>query len=157
MRKLFVRVLTGTLIWSVSAGAQQRPNVEIVVEELNRWAAVCGIDKSSIKSIAALTLRNNGINGGASNSDPYLYIRTMVHAIHTLSNNVTACVVYAEVHLRSFAPAPATRFKVRGQKAVSTILCESGGIDSGPISSISRQLNDSLEQYVKLCLGQLDY
>src|SRR5712691_10794799 len=116
MKKLFARVLAGILIWSVSAGAQQKPSVQIVVEQLGQDATVCGIDRSSIESITALTLRNNGIQGGASRSNPYLYIQATVGATRNLNNNVTGCVAHAVAEMRFLGPAPKTTFKIRGNK-----------------------------------------
>jgi hypothetical protein len=155
MRRLICGVmLTATLLWSVSSGAQQRPTLKVVIEELDQDAATCGINSSSIESITALTLRNNGIQVVASSS-PYLYVQLTI--IPMRNNNILiGCANNVTVAVRATGPAPLGRFKPR-KGYVATSLCESGAIISGSVSSFSKQTNDTLEQHIKICLGELDY
>ena len=78
MKKLLIAVLAGILMWSASAGAQQRPKLHILIEDTGQDGLSCGINEPSIASIAALTLRNNGIESDslvASDHIPYLYVQ----------------------------------------------------------------------------------
>ena len=154
MNKILIAVLA--LLWSVSSGAQQRPSLAIVIETLDQDAVSCGVYKSSLESIAALTLRNNGIQVAESLSNPYLYIQPIVLMAES-GGIMTGCAVGLNVEVNISVLAPKARFKPKGDKWVSTAVCEKSGLFLGPTSSIVKQVNDQLEKLIKLCLGELDY
>src|SRR6058998_2706780 len=74
----FAILLVFALLWNVSAEAQQKLRLGILVEETDQDAARCGITKSNIESIAALTLRNNGVVVATDLTNPYLYLLVTV-------------------------------------------------------------------------------
>lgn len=153
-RLIFGAMLTATLLWSVASSAQERPTLQVLIEDLDQEAAACGIDQRSLESIAALTLRNNGIQVVAS-TIPYLYVQLTVIAIRNTANNVIGCANNVMITVRALGPAPLGRFKPR--KWVGTNLCMSSAVISGPVSDFSKRTNDMLEQHIKICLGELDY
>ena len=155
MKRLMLYILTGTLLlWSFSSGAQQRPAVKIVIEDLDQDAATCGILKSSLESIAALTLRNNGIQVVETLTNPYFYVRATMQPI-SQGNQFVGCAAYLGVSLVASVPAPTGRFKPR--RWVGAQLCENSQILSGAPPRFSRSMENSLEQIIKFCLGSLDY
>ena len=148
-------VLVGFLLWSVSPGAQQRPTLQIVVDNLSQDAAPCGIDKSSLESIASLTLRNNGVQGTASETNPILYIQPSIQT-EMYGGRAIGCSAALLVQILFIGPAPTSKFKAK-RSVVFYELCKSGEYAAGPIASFSKQISDALEQEIKLCLGKLDY
>lgn len=151
------------LLWNVAAEAQQKPRIHIVVEELEQGsapqsAAHCGITKSSLESIAALTLRNNGILATTDKADverPYLYVVVMA-----LQPTTGICVFATEVSVQGFSASNVARQAIGGFKArrlSHTVLCEEHRIDSAPVAVAGATLLKHLESMIKLCLGALEY
>ena len=155
--KLLVGVLAVLLLWSVPAGAQQKPGLHVIVEELSQDASTCGIGQSSIESIAALTLRNNGIHVVA-NSNPYFYVQATVMAVQSASGRILRCDtnIYVTVQGISSAQGAMGGFKSR-QGYGKIVFCSSSGLSSDSVSEAGHYVLISLENHIKLCLGELEY
>ena len=153
MRKLILGViLATTILWTGSSAAQERPKLGILIESLSEGAATCGINKSSLELIAALTLRNNGVQVEPKPGNPYLYVQ-----VSTLATPSGVCFTNTTVFINFLESAPTGRFKPKGGGRVTANLCMQGAQDFSPASSHSKIINDTLEQGIKLCLGALDY
>jgi len=164
MRRLILGLtLAFALLWNVNADAQQKPRIEVVVEELEQGpspqaATRCGITKSSLESIAVLTLRNNGILASTDRRDvnfPYLYVSVM-----TLQPTTDNCVFSTEITVQGFSALDVARQGIRGIKPrqVSfTVLCNEQRMDMAPTSLAGKHLLGLVETMIKLCLGKLEY
>jgi hypothetical protein len=144
-------LLALVLLCSLNAAAQQRPQLGIVVETLGANATACGFSESSIESIAALTLRNNGIATTKELGVPYLYVNVVALVIGNIG-----CTFHLEVSVRTFLQGqPAGKFKSRNFSITS--LCDKGTIAAAPPAETSSLLLRTVETNVKLCLGELEY
>jgi hypothetical protein len=153
MKCIVTLVAIGLL--SGTVGAQQKPSLQVLVEELDPDARICGLSKSSIEPIAMLTLRNNGIHV-VPMSNPFLYVHATVLVMRR-GSEVIGCAVSSRVDVRALLPQKRlSGVKSRGSMA-ATVLCETSSLMSGPSSGMESQYFNSLEQDIKLCLGKLDY
>lgn len=135
----------------VGAESNEKPNLQIYVPELDSDTTTCGIQKSSLESIAALTLRNNGIHA-SQKTNPYLFIHPRAYQI----KGVEACIAYLSVTVEMPADKQSVNgFKARGE--TSTQLCGREAMYHGPISGMASQTIGYVEDMVKLCLGDLEY
>jgi hypothetical protein len=157
-----MRKVAATLVWVLAAfvhgqtWAQAKPGLNILVEDLNANAIKCGINQSSIESIAALTLRNNGIRVTNNESGvPYLGLVATVLSLPT-----SGCAVSYSVNIFGFIPMPAGG--IGGLKAshmpftVRAQLCHRGAVlimRSGD----SSYFLEGVERLVKSCLDSLTY
>lgn len=153
-------LLALALLWNPTAEAQQRPRLAVLVQQLDEEAARCGIYTSSIESIAALTLRNNGILADTGITNPALYVLTTVYAAQDTRGVVRRCVFGLMVSVRGFrssdsARAPIGGFNSRGR--TFSVLCEHGGTFVSSQSDAGTFLAQHLENNIKLCLGDLEY
>ena len=156
-------LLALALLWNVATQAQQKPRIQIVVEEPGQGpapqsAARCGITRSSLESIAALTLRNNGILATTDKAEvdkPYLYVVVM-----NLQPTTGICVFATEVSVQGFSASNVARQAIGGFKArrlSHTVLCQEHRIDSAPVAAAGTIVQKHLEGMIKLCLGALEY
>jgi hypothetical protein len=156
MRKLPIALFSTVLLWSGVTTAQQKPGISLVIEQTNEPAVSCGITKSGIDSIAALTLRNNGIRvASSSTGTPFMWIQVV--GLHPSS---TRCSYFTNLSVRTYislSPKGGGDFKPRNGPVVPAVLCEQtvlGTIDQG---NAAMYFSNSLENLIKLCLGELDY
>jgi hypothetical protein len=153
MKKVLIGVLAGTLMWSSSAGAQQRPKLHLVIEDPGQNELSCGVDKPSIASIAALTVRNNGIEPVESLDVPWLQVQLTFIPISS-----RVCAYNIHVQVMDYQPISTTTFSRRKNPGrAEVVFCTSGGIYSGPTYGILKHTSETIEQHVKLCLGELNY
>jgi hypothetical protein len=151
---MFVAV---AITWSGFASAQQKPAVQVLIEDLNQYAAGCGINKYSLESIAALTLRNNGMQV-VENSTVYLFIRAGVVPALTGGNINVGCFVSHSVRMIIMSPLTQPVGGIKPRNALSIVsLCEESGNLIGTQSNLLTLVIAALENDIKLCLGQLDY
>lgn len=139
------------------ASSPSNPSLRVVIEDLSSNAALCGIDEASITSIAALTLRNNGVRV-VDQAALYLYVQATAVQEKSVSGRSLGCAVgllirvqrpiVASGHFEGFAP--------RSGRS-RNVLCESGGIYTSSESAMGNYFMRELETHIKLCLGQLDY
>lgn len=162
-KKILGGMLTIALLWNVSAEAQQKPRIQILVEELEQGpvtqaSARCGITRSSLESIAALTLRNNGVLVTTDKTDKrnaYLYVSVL-----TLKPTTRSCVFATEVAVQGFSASDVAQQPIGGFKArrlSRTVLCDEHRIDMAPESEAGASLLRNVETMIKLCLGALEY
>jgi hypothetical protein len=159
MRAVLLLVLATLLLaLGTSALAQQeraRPRLTIAIDGLDEDATKCGVSKSQLESIAALTLRNNGIQAVDKLTNPFLYVSTVF-----LSTAAGGCAFHTRVSIRGlspsdFAKAPLGAFTPRA--ASNTELCHDGSLNTSGKATISANMTQTLENLIKQCLGQLDY
>ena len=162
MKNLLMILVAVTASWTHPATAQQKPRLAVVVDLNlpNETGSACGVmDGASIKSIASLTLRNNGVRPD-DNLNPFLYVQVQViPAIR--GNRVEMCFWSIEVQVLEFvipSVKPVGGFKPRtGKTRTTTELCRTAHAAIESPSNSERSLMSSLEQHIKVCLGQLDY
>ena len=157
MRRLMLGSFVAiTLLWSASSGAQNKPSLQIVSEDPQGDAAQCGIDKSGIESIAALTLRNNGIQAVTDFNKAHLYLNTT-----TLTTASGACAVNYDVAVRTYLPMPPSGIDGfmprKGRTFAKVELCRRGGLLIVPRVVAAENTYQKLENVIKLCLGELEY
>jgi hypothetical protein len=147
----------GTLcsLLASAAFAQAKPSVGLVIERVGRYAETCGIQESSIESIAALTLRNNGIQV-RKGSDPFLYIAVNAQSVE-VGNRTLGCALNVSVRVESFLlqNTPVSGFKAR--LLPSVMMCHSAILITASLLNAAGMASDAIEQQIKLCLGQLEY
>lgn len=133
------------------ASAQQKPVLRIMVEELDAEAIRCGITESAIESIAALTLRNNGILV-SSKADPFLYV-----VINAMDIGNSRCVINLGVSVNVFRrQTPIGGFNSRS--GVATIeFCRQSVVGHTSQSRGAIFVSQGLENQIKICLGNLEY
>jgi hypothetical protein len=127
----------------------------VLIEDLDPDAQRCGIQKSSLESIAALTLRTYGLKAAGAATNPYLYVNTIVFPLQQ-GSGVLSCAAA----LRVSVEAVAGQMSMNGFKArstVSTPLCGKTGLYVGSVYNFSGQLSNGLEQQLKICLGDVEY
>jgi hypothetical protein len=150
MKVLFVLVLSALLSSTTLAAENVRPSLQVQVA-LGERAAQCGIDKQSIESIAALTLRNNGIRAAKERTEPYLYISAAV------GPKGAGCMANLLVSVRVIDFfAGRGGFAIR-DKLAAVILCNSDSVLRARHGEMATTFNSALEDQIKVCLGQLDY
>lgn len=151
-RLLFGAMTAFALLSSTGAAAQQKPRLQILVEDLFDDAAFCGIDRALIESTSALTLRDSGVIVAAQ-SNPYLYVR-----VNGTRLSAGGCAFNLHVSVRATSPPPSSggAFTVR-RGASKRILCENGVFGVSPRAEIPAHLDQGLEHAIKLCLGELAY
>lgn len=163
MKSLAVALVATFLLSSGPIGAQTKPSINVGVEKLDPDAARCGIVASSLQSIAALTLRNNGIAVSPEmRSMASLFITpTVVQLTNTscavyLRLEIVAAMTSREVEgvLKSPPPNP---FKPRDPGTIGLPLCAEGNLLLGPAHDTAQRVNATLENQIKLCLGRLVY
>ena len=156
MNKVVMAFLSIALLWSEFASAQKKPILQVMVEDTNEAATRCGITKSGIESIAALTLRNNGIQATTAVTDPYLYV-----VVTALSGSSSACLFNTLAQVRTIVPMPLNRvveFKNRkSPNFASALLCSSGGVATTSQGRAAIYVQEVLESDIKDCLGKLEY
>ena len=139
----------------LQANAQSKPQLNVVIEELDSEARECGISADSLRSIANLTLRNNGIQATDLTSVNLLYVNFNVMYLASIKY----CAFAAKVRVEGYATEDFTMRKLNGfaSRKRTTNLCDKSGV------AIYRQDNAStasltmVESYIKLCLGELTY
>ena len=152
-------LLAFTLLWGETVDAQEKPRLHVAVEQLGRSALACGIDQSSIESIAALTLRNNGIHPSVQSTNPFLNVQVAVQPART-GNNLLGCFLNIDVSVRGLREGSDIHMSMGQFKArvvAAHLLCEAGHSVVGAVSETPSLLTRALEQSIKLCLGELEY
>lgn len=135
------------------AKGNDAPSMNILVEDLEEEAArACGIDESSIESIATLTLRNNGIQVSAEDHPVYLYVHV------TMIVNNAGCIANLRVSVVSdlFPKASLDGFKPRSRAATAE-LCVKGVLLTESRGGMRDKILSKVEENTKLCLGELEY
>lgn len=152
-----VLLLLMALVLSGSALAQQRPRpqLRILVEPPDEDTAKCGVSKSQLESITALTLRNNGIQVVIESTNPILHVDTIF-----LPTAAGSCAYHTRVSIQGlsqsdFARTPLGAFKARNGSR--TELCSSGSLRISPRARAATDITQELETLIKQCLGELDY
>ena len=159
MKTLAVAVLAVAFLWSSPSRAQEKPGLEVIIENLNDHATPCGISKLSMESVAALTLRNNGIRLMHQFTNPHLYLLATPVAMVTKGDKPVGCAVFLRVTVRGYVADSSLPslggFKARSLPVVE--LCSSGLLLTGPESTFGTRFTDALERQIRACLGQLEY
>ena len=141
-----------------SALAQEKPSLNVMVESLDEDAKVCGIDRTTLESVATTTLRSSGIQV-VFTANPSLYIRFTFMAIRFVSDKtVSNCVVHLRVAVKGFTAGtqePLNGFNPKGP--VTVTLCESGSMLLSPTATMDADVSRELEKRIKVCVGSLDY
>src|SRR5262245_4682638 len=98
MSKLLVILALMVCATKVEAQQKPRPQLYIAIEEPDEDAVKCGVSKSQLDSIAALTFRNNGIQAANSYTNPFLHIDTVF-----LRTATGACTYHVRVSVRGLS------------------------------------------------------
>jgi len=114
MKSVLVVIVAGTLLLSGFAKAQERPTLGLVVEQVGKDADDCNVNRSSVESIAALTLRNNGIQV-AGQKHPYLWVQASVVRVD-VGTRLVGCAYMVRTEVRS-AIFPAADSRIGGFKS----------------------------------------
>lgn len=134
-----------------------KPNLQIVIENIDAEGRRCGVDPDSLDSVSRLTLSNNGISSSRFLSNPYLYVRALAQETFA-GGRAIGCTIYLEVSAQAVEVVPN---KINGfaprRLRVNVPLCRSGTIFSGSKPSLPASVSRNLEQQIKLCLSELDY
>jgi len=155
MRIVLLLVATLLVASTDALAQQQRPQLRVLVEDLDEVAAKCGVSKSQLESIATLTLRNNGIQVVNETTNPFLAVVTTF-----IPTAARGCAFYTRVSVQGLsqsdiAKGPIGVFKARSRS--HTVLCEQSALRIGPKVGIMGDMTEELENNIKQCLGQLDY
>lgn len=156
MSKLNVTALVFALAWTGLAMAQQKPSLDIGIQPLTDDALKCGVTKSSVESIAALTLRNNGVQPKefrVGYNSPFLYVNITALSI----GDGRVCVANIQAGITTMVPARSYGvFKPRDSHQLD-YLCNESGVMTGLSNDFGERVISKLEQEIKLCLGKLVY
>jgi hypothetical protein len=138
------------------ACSQTKPTLQVLVEDLPPDAQICGVNESSVKSISALTLRNNGIQAAASSTNPYLYVNITATRV-VQGDRVLGCAVYYDVSVRGSVPNTLRDFKARESTFSAILICRSSRLVVESVSTVASSVTRRIEEEIKLCLGKLEY
>jgi len=148
-------LLLACIAFSNLAFAEEGLRLGIVVIESSAEAArSCGVDTPSIRSLAALTLRNNHVAVSSEKNSSFLYVAFNVLDIST--PGVNGCVFTLGVSVRSFTPGG----RIAGFKQSSlmrVIHCEEEYLGIAPRAQAASIILDQVERQIKLCLGSFEY
>jgi hypothetical protein len=140
-----------------AAHAQKMIDLKLDVEELNENAKSCNLTQSTVKAISSLTLRNNGIRA-IDNSSDILAMNVIVTVL--LTPDKSYCMANVQAEMSDFVPGPNLvkrgNFSSKGINALVQ-LCGSSAVVASTPGQFSKYVSDSVEQQIKLCLGQLEY
>jgi hypothetical protein len=127
------------------------------IEDLNENAKSCGLISSTIKSIGALTLRNNGITA-VEHSPDLLMMYVAVNVAVTPDRSYCIANIHASMVDFENNPSLVKRgsFSSQGEAALIQ-LCESSTLTTSIPGQFSKNVSDTVEQQIKLCLDQLKY
>ncbi len=137
---------------STSLLAQSRPSLEIVIGKLSDTAARCGINESTLRTPATLTLRNNRISVSKLGTDPYLYIIITV----LYSAEIEACTFGILTGVRT-SQSPRQRDFLKASGSETIFLCIQSRTGFSPRSAFSKMVSDEVSQAVSDCLVNLEY
>lgn len=152
--KKVLLVIFQVFFLSISASAQTKPKMDILVESLNNDATQCNIYKSDFITSAILIMRNNGIIYEKDNTflAPFLYISPNI--LHLKSEN--RCLYGLNIQIQVLG-MPMNRFGFSTRTMEDIVICRKS------MSGISNQINAStsiineFERMFKQCLSQIDY
>ena len=128
----------------------QNKKMEILLENSND-SIKCGIQNQTLQTPAILTLRNNRIDYTTNNTDPYLYINSQA-----LKINSEYCTYNLTVQIRK----EQIPIAYNGFKSIlfeSVILCNSSIIGGVYIKDITKNVSESVEDAIKICLTKIEY
>jgi hypothetical protein len=149
----YINVIFAVTVFCVSTSqAQERPTLGLLIEDMDQDALKCGLNKSSIESISALTLRNNGVQVVKDLTRPYLYISTSAFPISGGS-----CALSLEVSILSINFLEDRHFKSRTGYFGTTLCKAPSSLMLWSTSTILNRVLDSVEKNIKVCLGSLNY
>ena len=139
------------VLHNLAAAQTEMPGLQIVLAPIREDSAnECGINGSSIESVAALALRDHGIRAVAS-GNPLLVINTNVirHPIGCVTHLLIEIKEAVRVEqVGGFAPKNGTAW---------TVLCDSGTLMTGPVARITHEFYRAIESQVNVCLRQINY
>ena len=136
---------------NVDAAARQQPQVYILTEDVDRDAARCGIDRSSIETVAGTALRDNQVLVSPRPVTPYLYV-----AANLVHGNDGSCTFSIGVSLRRFV-LNLGEFKKSGASPDDVVICEEKSTGQAPAGSAVALFSQSLKGDIKRCLSKLEY
>ena len=144
-----------TTMGPMSAYAQTKPTLQIIIEEIGEPAEKCGVNKQTLRAPAVLTLRNNGISVSDAGTEPHLYIQAIMLAVNNM------CTWSLSIQIRDYESATMRgRFKknraeLSGLEAI--LMCSETSLGVSTKNGVVKQLSDFVEQSLKLCLSKVDY
>ena len=134
------------------AQASAKLKLYVSVEGVDQDARECGVTEQTLRSPAVATLRNNRIDIVNERALPYLSVKPNVMALASGNH----CVYSLEVAIRD-EDAPKVRSGFKTRRASSVFLCKQDSLWIVPKLDVPKKLSESVEQLLKLCLGNLDY
>ena len=157
---MFGRLLIGLALglWLSHGAAQERPGLRILIENLPSDAEKCGVQKSSMESIARLTLRSNQIDSFPPDYRErrlnILYIALNILAIDNIN-----CVFHLSVRVHGNSSVDFSMEKLYGFASAQrrTVLCENSITGIFGKAALVKTIHDDIEQLTKLCLGEMQY
>ena len=148
-------LFTLALVCAMNAEAQQKPELNVVIEKMDSEAAACGISEGNVRSIAQLVLRSNGIQVSDAARGNHLYINTTFLELKSNSH----CVYGLTVQILGYTPSDLTKRPLNGftSKNRVTELCLNQSISIHPKYNLSTELLKRVETLIKFCLGDMVY
>ena len=149
---LFIMLALACPPAQAQAQAPAKLKLYVSVEGVDQDARECGVTEQTLRSPAVATLRNNRIDIVNDRTLPYLSVKPNVMALASGNH----CVYSLEVAIRD-EDAPKVRSGFKTRRASSVFLCKQDSLWIVPKLDVPKKLSESVEQLLKLCLGNLDY
>lgn len=150
----FAAAISAACLFGHTIHAQGRPELQVVVEDMGAASERCGLAKTSLESIAALTLRNNGVRVG-TNTNPFVYVMVNPMVVG-MGNRELGCAIHVDVSVRAFIFDESVRNGI-GSKNKYITYCSSGQIMTSTMVGTAGLVENAIERLTKICLGQLTY
>lgn len=143
------------LTCNASSYAQQKPQLRVISEKLDSDGEKCNLSNANLDSISKLTLRSNGVDVAEQRSlTNVLYVN-----LNVIYAQQGACIYSLSVEINGLANEDFTMQKLNGfaSKKRQTILCSKQGVGTVSQGRANTAILQTLETYIKLCLGELIY
>ncbi len=138
----------------LTAHAQTKPKLHIMIEEPSDIDLKCGIRKEPIKASATLVLRRNGIDISNETTYPFIYI-FFTSLPSSLPSDGVWCSFFLNIDIR--AADVGTKRNGFFIKKEFAVLCAHNFISRVPKLDMNKYLSDQTEDLLKKCLAEIDY
>ncbi len=151
MRVLLALFLVATWVMSPMAYADDRPALQILVDEPGDEGIKCGVTQQTMLAPALQALKDIDADFQKEFSSPYLYIQ----ADFRFRDEPRLCSWRGGLSIRAL---PTTdrheRFPQSGFERV--LLCEAE-LSGSASNNVSKSLSDNVQDYLKACLAAVKY
>lgn len=152
--RLFAIAVVTTLVLSIGEAAAQGRQLQIVVEDLDRDAAQCGLTERAIREVATVELRRAQI-AVASDANPVLSIEPIVLSM-VLSPSKPHCVFSLVVSV-VYVDTARTRGRFRSNQGFDNVhLCNRHSLGAEETAVFAREFSKIVAQQIGECLSELN-